>query len=405
MTFCLNSKRNTNAPTHAGIKSQFAGKRAGSETKITCFVGITPYARRRIRCKTTLLTSPTETMLSSTFASTATLKIARIPESDFFYTPLEERFERITRLARKAFNVSVAAVTLVSAEKQWFKSISGWNIGELPREQSLCSLTVQNRQLTVIKDAREDPLISQHPLVQTGPQFRFYAGQPLYNEEDAIIGTFCVFDRKPREFSATDRQCLVDLAAMSQRELVSEQLRDAHTALTTKLSAARREAMMDHLTRLWNRRGASVLLKAAFDTADRNGTELAVALLDFDNFKRINDTYGHQVGDEVLRRIASRLVGSIRGNDVTCRIGGDEFLLLMADTPADTAARVAERVRHNVTDTPIPTRQGGIPMSISVGFTIRKPKEEVTVDQLIERADQGLMASKSAGRNRVRSTG
>jgi diguanylate cyclase (GGDEF)-like protein len=344
-------------------------------------------------------------MLSSTFASTATLKIARIPESDFFYTPLEERFERITRLARKAFNVSVAAVTLVSAEKQWFKSISGWNIGELPREQSLCSLTVQNRQLTVIKDAREDPLISQHPLVQTGPQFRFYAGQPLYNEEDAIIGTFCVFDRKPREFSATDRQCLVDLAAMSQRELVSEQLRDAHTALTTKLSAARREAMMDHLTRLWNRRGASVLLKAAFDTADRNGTELAVALLDFDNFKRINDTYGHQVGDEVLRRIASRLVGSIRGNDVTCRIGGDEFLLLMADTPADTAARVAERVRHNVTDTPIPTRQGGIPMSISVGFTIRKPKEEVTVDQLIERADQGLMASKSAGRNRVRSTG
>jgi diguanylate cyclase (GGDEF)-like protein len=192
---------------------------------------------------------------------------------------------------------------------------------------------------------------------------------------------------------------------MTQRELVTDQLRDIHTALTTKLSIARREAMMDHLTRLWNRRGASVLLKAAFDEADRNDTDLAVALLDFDNFKRINDTYGHQVGDEVLRRIASRLVGNIRSNDVTCRIGGDEFILLMANTNADTAARVAERVRRSVTDTAIPTSQGGIPMSISVGFTIRKPKEVVTVDQLIERADQGLLASKSAGRNRVRTTG
>jgi diguanylate cyclase (GGDEF)-like protein len=343
--------------------------------------------------------------LSATIASTATLKLAQIPESDYFYTPLEERFERITRLARKAFNVPVAAVTLISAEKQWFKSISGWNVSELPLDKSLCTATIQQGQMTIVEDTRADSRTMKHPLVVGGPRFGFYAGQPLHDQDNSIMGTFCVFDLKPRTFSASDRQCLVDLAAMTQRELVTDQLRDIHTALTTKLSIARREAMMDHLTRLWNRRGASVLLKAAFDEADRNDTDLAVALLDFDNFKRINDTYGHQVGDEVLRRIASRLVGNIRSNDVTCRIGGDEFILLMANTNADTAARVAERVRRSVTDTAIPTSQGGIPMSISVGFTIRKPKEVVTVDQLIERADQGLLASKSAGRNRVRTTG
>jgi diguanylate cyclase (GGDEF)-like protein len=172
-------------------------------------------------------------------------------------------------------------------------------------------------------------------------------------------------------------------------------------ALTTKLGVARREAMMDPLTRLWNRRGASVLLKAAFDECDRENTELAVALLDFDNFKRINDTYGHQIGDEVLRRVASRLVGGIRVNDVTCRIGGDEFLLIMSGTSSDVAGRVAERARRRVTETAIPTRQGNIPMSVSIGFTIRKPHEVVTVDELLERADQGLMHSKSGGRNRV----
>jgi diguanylate cyclase (GGDEF)-like protein len=343
--------------------------------------------------------------LSATIASTATLKLARIPESDFFYTPLEERFERITRLARKALNVPVAGVTLLSADKQWFKSIAGWNVSELPLDKSLCAMTIQHGQTSIVEDTHEDPRTERHALVTSGPRFRFYAGQPLHDQENSIIGTFCVFDVKPRTFSASDRQSLADLAAMSQRELVTDQLRDVHTALTTKLSIARREAMMDHMTRLWNRRGASVLLKAACDEADRSGADLAVALLDFDNFKRINDTHGHQVGDEVLRRIASRLVGNIRSNDVTCRIGGDEFLLLMANTNAETAARVAERVRHSVTESPIPTSQGSIPMSISVGFTIRKPKEVVTVDQLIERADQGLMASKSAGRNRVRTTG
>jgi diguanylate cyclase (GGDEF)-like protein len=345
------------------------------------------------------------TPLSSTIASTATIKLARIPESDFFYTPIEERFERITRLARRALNIPVVAVTLINSEKQWFKSVCGWNASELQRDQSLCSVTVQHGQMTVIEDTLKDPQTEQHPLVVSGPKFRFYAGQPLYDQDNAIMGTFCLFDVRPREFPTADRQCMMDFAALSQREFVTEQLCDAHTALTTKLGLARREAMMDHLTRLWNRRGASVLLKAAFDEADRNGSELAVALLDFDNFKRINDAHGHQAGDEVLRRVASRLISSIRSTDVTCRIGGDEFLLLMTQTGADTAGKVAERVRRNVTETPIPTRQGNIPMSISVGFTIRKPKETITVEQLLERADVALMESKSAGRNRVHRSG
>src|SRR6185436_12349168 len=125
---------------------------------------------------------------------------------------------------------------------------------------------------------------------------------------------------KPREFTAADRQALADLAAMTQREMVSDRLSDAHAALTAKLSVARREAMMDPLTRLWNRRGASVLLKSSFATADQRGTPLTLALLDLDNFKRINDSYGHQIGDEVLRKVASRLISAVRGKDMVCRI-------------------------------------------------------------------------------------
>ena len=340
--------------------------------------------------------------LSRTIASTATLKLAQIPASNLLYTPIEERFERLTRLARQVLRTRVAAVTLLSPDKQWFKSVSGWTVSELSREDSLCAWTLRDARTTIIEDIAQDSRGADHPLVVAGPKFRFYAGAPLYDTDESIIGTFCVLDNRPHRFSETEQQSFNDLAALVQNEIYSDHLSNAHSALTSKLSSARREAMMDPLTRLWNRRGAMVMLKAELDNADRNDTQTALALLDLDNFKRVNDTYGHQVGDELLRRLGSRLVSSVRGHDITCRIGGDEFLLLMGNTDEAVAARVSERVRRAITDSPIPTRQGSIPMSLSVGYTIRQPKESITLDELIDRADRGLMKSKSDGRNLVR---
>jgi diguanylate cyclase (GGDEF)-like protein len=346
----------------------------------------------------------TDTTLSRTIASTATLKIANIHSQDLFYTPIEERFERITRIARRALHVPVAAVTLLNDDKQWFKSAAGWGISELPRSQSICRLTVEENRFFSISDTLADPRVADSPIVASAPRFRAYAGHPLADEHGAVCGTFCVFDLKPREFTAADRQAITDLAMMTQRELLSDRLSDAHAALTSKLGVARREALMDPLTHLWNRRGASVLMKAAFESADQRGTPLTLALLDLDNFKRINDKYGHQSGDEVLRKIASRLLSAVRGDDAICRIGGDEFLVLMTDTDQAVAARVAERIRQTINDTPVPTRDGGMPVSVSVGFTVRRPHDPNGVEMLLERADQALMQSKAAGRNRVRMT-
>jgi diguanylate cyclase (GGDEF)-like protein len=346
----------------------------------------------------------TDTLLSKTIASTATLKIANIPWLDLFYTPLEERFERITRIARRALHAPVAAISLLNEDKQWFKSAAGWGITELPRDQAICKLTVEANQIVMIADTLADPRVAKLPIVMSAPRFRAYAGHPLVDEHGACVGTFCVLDLKPREFAPVDRQALTDLAALVQRELFSDQLTNANVALTSKLGLARREALMDPLTHLWNRRGAAVLLKAAFARADQRGTPLALALLDLDNFKRINDTRGHQTGDEVLRRVASRLLSTVRGDDAICRLGGDEFLVLMADTDATIAQRVAERIRQAITSTPLPTRDGATSISVSVGCTVREPRATATVDALLELADQALMQSKAAGRNRVHMT-
>jgi diguanylate cyclase (GGDEF)-like protein len=340
--------------------------------------------------------------LTKTIASTATLKIANIHSLDLFYTPLEERFERITRVARRALHVPVAAISLLNDDKQWFKSAAGWGISELPRDQAICRLTVEGSELLVIPDTLADPRVAKLPIVEGAPRFRFYAGYPLVDEHGNVVGTFCVFDLRARELTPAERQTMLDLAAMTQRELVADQLTSAHAALTAKLGLARREALMDPLTHLWNRRGASVLLKGAFTDADQRNTSIALALLDLDNFKRINDNHGHQTGDEVLRRIASRLLSSVRGDDQICRMGGDEFLVLMAETDAALAQRVAERIRHAITETPIPTRDGTMTMSVSIGCVVRQPRDQKSLETLLERADQALMESKAAGRNRVR---
>jgi diguanylate cyclase (GGDEF)-like protein len=104
----------------------------------------------------------------------------------------------------------------------------------------------------------------------------------------------------------------------------------------------------------------------------------------------------------VLRRVASRLLSAVRGDDAICRLGGDEFLVLMADTDVAIAGRIAERIRQVITDTAVPTRDGAMAVSVSIGCIVRQPRDTAAIDTLLERADQALMQSKAAGRNRVR---
>lgn len=344
---------------------------------------------------------PELSALTETIASTATLRIAAIPESDYFCTPIEERFERITRVARHALRVPVAAVTLINGDRQWFKSVCGWPVSELPLDSTLCQVTLSEGKLTTINDTMAEPRTRGIPLVSEVPRFRAYAGYPIRDQYSHIIGTFCVFDTKPRPFSQEDCGALIDLAFMAQRELMSEQLMSAHLQLASKLGISRREAMIDPLTRLWNRRGAMVMMDAAIEEACSKATPLAVALMDLDEFKPINDNYGHQVGDEVLRKAASRLIRNIRMSDVVCRIGGDEFLLLMNDAGTAAASQVADRLRRCIADTPIMTRHVPVEASISIGYTVFESDEPVEVETLLERADSALIQAKTGGRNRV----
>ena len=166
----------------------------------------------------------------------------------------------------------------------------------------------------------------------------------------------------------------------------------------------RRLSRMDGLTGIYNRRAFDELIERELRRAQRNRTSLALALIDIDAFKLFNDNYGHQQGDEALKKVALALKqGAVRGGDHVARYGGEEFAAIMADTDIEGAVRVAESLRHAVEALAIPHEHNpaAAHVTISIGVYAVLPEDRTTTAELVQRADACLYKAKRTGRNRV----
>ncbi|MBV8800427.1 MAG: PleD family two-component system response regulator [Alphaproteobacteria bacterium] len=161
-------------------------------------------------------------------------------------------------------------------------------------------------------------------------------------------------------------------------------------------------AITDQLTGLHNRRYMARHLDTLIANAEKSAKPLAFLIMDIDHFKSVNDTYGHDIGDEVLREFASRIAANVRGIDLACRYGGEEFVVVMPDTDVEFAAAVAERLRRSVEATPVPISRdpGRLNITISIGIAGSAGAGDSS-EQLLHRADQALYRAKREGRNRV----
>ena len=179
-----------------------------------------------------------------------------------------------------------------------------------------------------------------------------------------------------------------------RRKRYADRLRDI---MQTSLQMA----VTDPLTGLHNRRYLESHLGGLIDAAADGDKPLALMILDIDHFKSVNDTFGHDAGDEVLKGFADRVKTVIRGVDVLCRLGGEEFVVVMPDTGLDVASRIAERVRRAVESDLFQVDKGArqIPITVSVGLAERRDGREA--DALMKCADRALYRAKQSGRNRV----
>lgn len=284
-------------------------------------------------------------------------------------TQAEERFDRLTRIATRMFNVPIALVTLVDSNRQWFKSCMGLQIKETPRDISFCGHAILGNEAFVIHDASKDPRFFDNPLVTATPHIRFYAGRPIRTTHGFKIGTLCLIDSKPREFQTKDLEDLNDLASMVEHELAAIEL-----------------ATMDELTDLSNRRGFIMLTEKYLNYFTRHHVYASLAFLDLNGFKFINDTYGHDEGDRALQIFGKALKQVGRTSDIFARLGGDEFVVLLANARQHEAHIYIERLVTYL-DTIRQQKRQPYTISFAQGIVEFDPQLPKAVEQLLVEGD------------------
>lgn len=291
-------------------------------------------------------------------------------------TSHEERFDRVTRMAKRLFNVSISLVSLIDEDRQWFKSTQGLEALETSRDISFCGHAINQEGLFIIPNAIEDERFFDNPLVTDAPNIRFYAGYTLKLREGLNIGTLCLIDEKPRVMNEEDQQLLRDLGAMIEQEIKSIQL-----------------ATLDELTLISNRRGFLTLVDHSLKMCRRNELEMSFLLFDLNKFKAINDQYGHHEGDFVLTKFAQTMLNTFRDFDVIGRLGGDEFVVMLADSKKDKADEVLARFANAVEQVNA-TMNKPYNIEYSVGQSHFSHDTSLSAEQMIKEADAAMYKQK-----------
>lgn len=315
-------------------------------------------------------------------------RLAALQTYDVLDTACEAAFDNIARLAARLTGCPIALVSLVDADRQWFKARHGLTTTETPRDMAFCAHAIldPSRPL-VVEDATKDARFADSALVTGAPDIRFYAGIPLVNPDGYALGTLCIIDRKPREI---DAEVLDTLAGLAQAVTTTLELRRA-------IRQVRSIALTDSLTGLPNRAAFLDALGQAIARQQRDGLPFSLLYIDLDRFKQVNDRFGHSTGDHVLAAVADALRSCMRRQDTVARIGGDEFGAVLVGGDGSEAALGSERVRSAVQRR---MNEGGWGVTASVGAAafLVPPADE---NAALAAADALMYAAKAAGKNRV----
>ena len=298
-------------------------------------------------------------------------RLEKLRSLDVLDTLAEERFDRLTRIAKRMFGVPIALVSLVDENRQWFKSCVGLNTKESSREISFCGHAILDDEVFIVSNATKDPRFSDNPLVVNEPNIRFYAGCPL-TVGGYRLGTLCILDAKPRSFDHNDIEALRDLASMVVLELSAVQL-----------------SRHDELTGILNRRGFLALAQNNLHLSQRNKSPVTLVYLDLDRFKYINDNFGHAEGDAVLIAFSNLTKTIFRDSDIFARLGGDEFVLLLNGAAKNEAEKTIDKLKQLLHSYNRETKRA-YDVQFSFGIVEFNPKIHATINELLCEGD-GLM--------------
>jgi diguanylate cyclase (GGDEF)-like protein len=314
---------------------------------------------------------------------------------------IDERVNRALFELTRQFHVPIAAAYLQVRGQQRFVAY----VSVLDASTSLAGSVVS--ELLTQAAASEDPLIvpsfENHPLFTpsaVGPAVRGFAGAPLVAPGTTVLGALGLFDIKPLTMAAMDIDTFSTRAqevAAQLAPLVAPKPTRVPEPIERDLEALEQLAATDPLTGLANRRGGEKSIASEISRAERERKPLSCILLDIDRFKQVNDTLGHQVGDQVLRELSAMLRRAVRAYDIVARWGGEEFLLVLPGADLQAARLLAERIRVGVQKLPMPAF--GNTVTISAGAA--EFDSDYDFESTLRTADRRMYEAKAAGRNCV----
>jgi diguanylate cyclase (GGDEF)-like protein len=284
-------------------------------------------------------------------------------------TKAEERYDRLTRVARRSFNVPLSMLSLVDQDRQWPKSCSGQATPECNRASSFCGHAILGNEIYLIEDALADDRFKDNPLVVGDPYYRFYAGVPLRNSNGFKMGTLCILDHVPRTMQDEDLSMLRDLARMAEREFRNSELNT-----------------IDELTRISNRQGFIELAKNRIALCAREQLPLSIVFFDINNLAQINERFGNPEGDLALKAFSDLMRRSFRDSDVFARVSGNEFAVLLTNASNIFAAKIVTRFR-NLIETYNREAIRGYDISFEDSIVSVTGESDYSVDELLQQAD------------------
>ncbi len=314
---------------------------------------------------------------------------------------LAAALERVTGLASTVLRVPTAFVALLGSDRRCFAggpAVPRWlahDPGTLFRS-GLSGRILMSEQLTALRDARADP---SPGVATTARDFGVagFLGMRLVSADGEATAIFCAVDVEPRDWTAEETRLFREIAISALTEIELQRRTADAERIEQQL---RHDALHDRLTGLPNRAFFVERVRIAVERARRNPDEcFGVLFLDLDNFKAINDSFGHVAGDELLLEVSRRLTGCLRSLDMLARLGGDEFALLLENIrePSD-AARVAERLQASL-QTPITVGEDEAYTSVSLGIAVHSEADDHP-QHLLRSADLALYRAKEQGRAR-----
>ncbi|MEN9540775.1 MAG: hypothetical protein RLZZ459_866 [Cyanobacteriota bacterium] len=298
-------------------------------------------------------------------------------------SPDDPHLDRIVQLAADVLAMPIALVSLVDRDRQWFPARHGLETRQTPRAMAFCAHAIAADDVLVVPDALQDERFANNPLVLGEPGLRFYAGAPLHSPEGHNLGTLCVLDRRPRRLELAQIAQLRQMADLVMREL-----------------EVRRHSSLCPVTGLENRGSFFRLGQQELQQAREDGRPLSLFNFDIDDFRQINNRWGHQAGDQVLVDVCQLARRHLRPEDLFGRIGDEEFAVLMPDCDEQRAVVTAEAIRADVAAMSGVFSQSDYHPRISGGVTGLAATDRCFAD-LFYRADQALYLAKGNGRDQI----